>query len=514
MITLRPYQQRAIDDLRQGVREGHRCQLLALPTGSGKTVIASHIIASARQHGRRALFIVHTKELVAQAVRHFAEVGLTVGVVQGENTVFAATDDVIVATVQSLRNRSPFHWIGLCLIDEAHIVYEQHRKLMTHWSAIPFIGLSATPLTRGLGKLYSRLVRGPHMHDLQDLGALVPLRGYAPSQAVLARILADVGVGNTTHGRDYREADLSRALNTKALVGDIVETYRIRGEGRQALCFAVDIAHSRAIAEDFEANGISAGHIDGYIADDQAADVMDRFKAGATRVLCSVAKLGVGFDFKPVSCAILARPTMSEMLHMQQLGRVLRPADSKVDAVVLDHSGNCVRFGMPADFTVPELDNGERAARETRKTDPKAVTCTDCGYLLDPGQMTCPSCGVDRPVRRADVVYTDADLIKIGSDATGERAYTDADLRRWYLGIRRYWEDRGKEPDHAARIAFAVCAEKFDRKAPRDWRSLAPIPPDRDVMGYIISKRIRYVKGRARNAPVSIGQPETHRGEA
>ncbi len=495
-FELRPYQQQAIDNLRDGIRQGHRCQLLALATGAGKTVVAAAIVASARERGKKCVFIVHTKELVRQAIAHLAEVGLQVGVIQGDNTDFSSTDDVIVATVQSLRNRKPFHWVGLVIIDEAHILYQYHVRLMEHWDAVPFIGLSATPLTRGLGKYFSRLVRGPSVRDLTEAGALVPLRGFAPSERVLEAVLQNVAVGNTTAGRDYIAADLARAVNTKELIGDIVKTYQAKGEGRQALCFAVDVAHSKALAADFEAHGIASAHVDGYMADDDAKAVMDQFKAGQVQVLCSVAKLGVGFDHKPVSCAILARPTLSEMLHMQQLGRVLRPADGKVDALVLDHAGNCTRFGLPVDFEVPELDDGDKPSRDKRTRDPKAVACTSCGCLLEASQMTCPACGIDRPTKSSDVTYRDADLVEIGSTDTGERGYGPADYKRWYLGARRYFEERGKGHSAACKAAFGVVINKFKQRAPWSWNDLPTIEPDRDLLNYLKHQRIRYAKSR------------------
>ena len=504
-MKLRPYQEQVIEDLRQGIREGHKRQILALATGAGKTIVASAIIRNAVANGNRCIFIVDRKTLVHQAVKHLHEIGLSVGVVQGINTEYTPQDDVIVATVQSLKNRTPFHWIGLCIIDEAHILHAHHVELFEHWSAIPFIGLSATPLTRGLGKHFTRLVRGPTIRELVEMGSLVPMRGYAPSEAVLAEVLKEVATGNTTHGKDYQDKALAEAMNTKHLVGDIIETYEKHGEGRQALCFAVDIAHSQALADEFNANGIAAGHVDGYMTDEDSDAVMAAFKAGDIAILCSVYKLGVGFDYPAVSCAILARPTLSEMLHLQQLGRVLRPWEGKVDALILDHSGNCVRFGLPIDFEVPELNSGDKEKSSRRNSEPKMQTCGECGYLLEPGQMTCPACGIDRPVREADVQYTDADLVEIGTDGRGQKGYTHADYRRWYLGIRRHWEEKGKSHDKACGIAFYAIKEKFGFNPPWSWRDIPSIEPDRDVQNYLTSKRIRYAKRRRAEARPQVG---------
>ncbi|MEW8073059.1 MAG: DEAD/DEAH box helicase family protein, partial [Candidatus Thiodiazotropha sp.] len=98
MKTLRPFQETAINELRAGLMQGHKRQLLALATGAGKTVVASHLIHRAAQNDHKSLFIVDRIELVDQAIEHLSAMGLQVGVYQGENTMVQASDEVVVAS--------------------------------------------------------------------------------------------------------------------------------------------------------------------------------------------------------------------------------------------------------------------------------------------------------------------------------------------------------------------------------------------------------------------------------
>ncbi|MCK7581724.1 MAG: DEAD/DEAH box helicase family protein [Chromatiales bacterium] len=397
MFDLYPHQGQVIDELRDGLRQGHRRQVLAAATGFGKTVVAAHLALSAVEKGRHVLFVVDRIELVGQAVRTFNELGLRVGVLQGENTAFTRMDDIIVASIQSIRARQAPDWRHVVIVDECHILHQTHIQLMERWTAIPFIGLSATPLRKGLGRYFTNLVRGPSIRWLTEHGFLVHVRGFAPSAETVTQALKDVRVQRG----DYVEKDLGQVMNQRELIGDLVSTWQERGEDRQTLCFATSIAHSRAIRDDFESVGVSIAHIDAYTPADERRDLIARFKAREVRILTSVNVLGIGFDVPDASCLILARPTLSEALHMQQLGRGIRRAEGKVDCLVLDHSGNTLKHGLPVHFEVPDLDTSEKGQGEVRKKKDREalVTCSHCGALMERDEVTCPECGLDRPRR-------------------------------------------------------------------------------------------------------------------
>jgi superfamily II DNA or RNA helicase len=492
MFELYAHQAQTIDELREGFRQGHKRQLLAAATGFGKTVVAAHLALSAVQKGKRVLFIVDRIELVGQAVRTFSELGLHVGVLQGENTNFARTDDIIVASIQTIRARQAPDWVHLVIVDEAHILHQTHIKLMDRWTAIPFIGLSATPLRKGLGRHFTNLVRGPSIRWLTDQGFLVPVRGFAPAADAVSEALK----GMRVQRGDYVEADLGEAMNQQELVGDIVSTWQARGEDRQTLCFATSIAHSKAIRDDFEAVGVTVAHIDAYTSADERRDIIARFKAREIRVLTSVNVLGIGFDVPDASCLILARPTLSEALHIQQMGRGIRRAEGKVDCLVLDHSGNTLKHGLPAHFEVPDLDTSEKGQGEVRKKKDRdaLVKCSHCGAVMERDMVACPECGVERPLRRSEVSYRDGDLVEFG--AADDVAGADMDERReFYRGALGYALLHGKKRG----LAFHLARERFKGwKPPFAWQNLEPIDPPPDLTRWIKSRNIRRVKGRER----------------
>jgi superfamily II DNA or RNA helicase len=238
MLTLHPFQEDAIEALRQGYRAHHKRQVLALATGAGKTVVASHMIRNASRRGHKSLFIVDRIELVGQAADHLQALRLRTGIPQADNTWMQKDDEVAVASIQTLNARQAPP-SGFVIIDECHILHKAHIDLLESWNAVPCIGLSPTPLTAGLGKTFSHLVRGPSIAWLTEHGFLVPARAFCPGEAAMRAILAQVSVRQG----DFVTKDLQASLNRNELVGDIVKTWREKGEDRPTLCFAVDIAH-------------------------------------------------------------------------------------------------------------------------------------------------------------------------------------------------------------------------------------------------------------------------------
>ncbi len=361
--ALYTFQEEAVNALRRGYRDGHRCQLLALATGAGKTVVATHMIRSAAQKGRTSMFVVAQLELIEQTARHLDELGLKVGVLQGGQTALHPDDECTVASIQTVRSRGAPP-AGFVIIDEAHVLHRAHIDLMCAWDAVPFIGLSATPLRPDLGRHFTHLVRGPSIAWLTEHGFLVPVRAFCPSARTLDAVLGGLAVRRG----DFVEAELAQAMNRTELVGDIVRTWQDKGENRPTLAFAVSIEHSKAIVADFQAAGVQAAHLDAYTPKEARKETIAAFRAGNLRVLSSVNVLGIGFDVPDAACAILARPTLSEALHMQQMGRVIRKAQDKAEALILDHAGNTVRFGLPQHFQAPDLGGQAHQTELTEST--------------------------------------------------------------------------------------------------------------------------------------------------
>lgn len=499
MKKLYPQQEDVVLKLRDGFKAKHTRQMLAAPCGFGKSVVASHIIHSAAAKGNKTLFIVDRICLVEQAAEHLRGMGVHVGILQADNTCLSVRDEVVVASIHTLASKRHRHVppAKLIVIDEAHILHKAHIDLMNRWNNVPVIGMSATPLRNDLGKYFTNLVRGPSIQWLIDNGFLTPVRAFCPSPDVLDEAIGGVKI----RSGDFAEGDLAKAMNSRELVGDIVETWKQRGEGRPTLCFAVDIAHSKAIVEEFFMAGVSAAHMDAYTDADERKGIISRFKHGEIDVLSSVNVLGIGFDYPGASCAILARPTMSQALYMQQIGRVMRTCEGKEDAIILDHSGNTLRFDLPENFIVPDLGDGTtpKNAEKPKPTDKKQSTCKHiipphskpCGAVLPPGTLTCPSCGMDRDVKKSNVTYIDGELVAYGSKADGKKKEETTPLE-WYLGLRWHGGMKG----YSDGWAYHKFKRRFDMEPEAVWKKLEPIPPKPNIARWITSEQIRYAKGR------------------
>lgn len=488
MMELYTFQHQIIEGLTAGYRAGHRCQLCALATGGGKTVVASHMIQGAASKGNTSLFIVDRVELVMQAARTLAALGLKVGTFQGDNTFLHPDDDVIVASIQSIRAREAPP-AGFVIIDEAHVLHKAHIDLMQRWNAVPFIGLSATPLRPDLGKHFTNLVRGPTVRWLIEQGFLTPVRAFCPMQDKIDKALESVRV----RAGDFVESQLSEAFNRKELVGDIIANWKERAADRPTLVFAIDIAHSKAIIEDFVDEGIAAAHLDAYTKAAERERIIGAFRAGEIKILSSVNVLGIGFDYPGASCAILARPTLSEALHMQQMGRAIRKADGKVDAVILDHAGNTLRFGLPEHFEVPDLGTGVHQSTKAKRKERKLATCKHCKAVLEPGTLTCPSCGVDRPLASSSVVYLDGRLTEYGKPSSSDAGETIDDRRNWYQAF--LWQCEAH--DHKLGWAYHAYLSRFrGAKPPWSWRNLPPVEPTFEQHRWMRSYYIKSAKQR------------------
>ena len=231
---LRPHQERALEALRQSIVAGHRRPMLALPTGAGKTVLAANIIRRALAKGKRVAFVVPALSLIDQTIAAFEAEGIEcVGVMQGLHPRTDREQPVQVCSVQTLARRKRPE-VDLVIIDEAHELHKETFRWMADCPDIVFIGLSATPWTRGLGKYYDDLIIASTTKGLIEQGYLSRFTVFAPLQPDLS----DVG----TVAGDFHEGQLAEAVDKPTIVGDVIETWLSRAKELPTLCYAVNRA--------------------------------------------------------------------------------------------------------------------------------------------------------------------------------------------------------------------------------------------------------------------------------
>lgn len=382
-LDLRDYQLRAIDDLRANILAGHRRQVLVMPTGGGKTVVAAAMIKSAIGRGKRCLFLAHRRELIDQTIEKLHRFGVMAGVIMAGDRRRDDYLTVQVASVQTLARRAQRPHADLIIVDETHhCVSETYRKVIDAYPDATVVGLTATPWRtdkRGLSDIYSTSVLASTPAELMKAGALVPYDAFAYDAPDLHQVRVSMG--------EFNQKDLALACNTQVLVGSVVREYLAHAAGRRAILFPVNIAHSQSLVAEFRAAGVSAEHVDCNTPAPVRAAAMERFRYGDLLVLSSVGVLTEGFDAPVAEVCIIARPTKSLSLHLQMIGRVLRPSPGtgKSRALIHDHSGNLMRHGFPD-------DERDYALTATPKSVTARHTCPTC-LAIFPGLKRCAGRG-------------------------------------------------------------------------------------------------------------------------
>jgi len=282
-MELRDYQKEAITQLRQSIGMGNKRPILKLPTGSGKTVIAGEIIRRAVEKGKRVAFVVDRLTLIDQASRHLNEVGIDHGIIQADHPKTDWSKPVQVISVQTLIRRKKPYEFDIAINDEAHVVFGSYVKLMEKWNNIPFIGLSATPYTKGLGNIYDDLVAPISIQELIAQGFLVDADVYGPSKPDMA--------GVATTGGDFNKKQAGEKVAEPKLIASILETWHKLAFDKQTICFAMNIVHSKYIVDEFRCAGVEAYHIDAYTESEERQEYIKAFSDGEIRILSSVGVL-------------------------------------------------------------------------------------------------------------------------------------------------------------------------------------------------------------------------------
>ena len=406
MKTLRPYQEEARDDLRAAYRSSHRAPLLEMGTGSGKTYVFSHIAHGAEKKGNNVLILVHRSELLEQSSDSLDEVGVPHGLISPHYTA-CHDHHVQIASVQTLAKR-----IGtprepkkpqLIIIDEAHhSVAGSWRKIIEYYPEAYLLGVTATPCRldgKGLGKEcgghFDTMVHGPSIGSLTAGGYLAPAKVFAPpSQFTLD--------GVHKRGGDWAKGELASVMDRPTITGDAVAHYKKLLDGAPSIAFCTTVKHAEHVARDFRLAGYRAESLDGKMTASERKRKIRDLGTGDIQILTSCEIISEGTDIPVVSGAILLRPTASVGLYLQQVGRVLRPAAGKDHAIILDHVGNTMKHGLPAEYREWTLDGAPpRITRKDDDAEGTAVTvhqCEKCYAAFDSKLRICPECGDEREI--------------------------------------------------------------------------------------------------------------------
>ncbi len=517
--VLRPDQRQAVSNLYATIRGGVKRVCVAAPTGWGKTIYAAAVVEHALSKGRRVTFVVSSLSLIDQTVEKFYAEGIRdIGVIQASHPMEDWAKPVQIASVQTLDSRKVFPDSTVNIYDECHLLYRSHRAWILDRPESIFIGLSATPYTKGLGGYFQTLLPAMTTRDAIAEKILVPGRYYAHAHPDLKGKLRKVKkvVSTETGESDYARGELSGVMRENEIAADVVDTWKkLWGKGK-TMVFAVDLGHAADLYTRFQAAGVSCAYQDartkrhGSFADDGEwmdgrSDIARKFASGDIDVAISVGTLTTGIDWDCRYIA-LARPTKSEILYKQIIGRGLRPADGKDFCVIADHGGVCQELGFAEDIEYDALHTKEQTERKHAKPVSKPKTCLSCGVQRQPGPEACHACGF-KPAPTNRVCETDDELEFIDRTTRPKgvkREFSIQEKADFFAQLKSYSQRQGYKSGWAAN----KYRDKFD-VWPNDPRiKHAPLQaPTATVLSWIRSTQIKWAKSH-RNKPTGL-EPRT-----
>ncbi|MGG7603521.1 DEAD/DEAH box helicase family protein [Massilia sp. BKSP1R2A-1] len=482
-FDLRPYQVDSVEGLRNLIRQGVRNMILSVPTGGGKTVIASYLTAECYgKAGKRAVFVADRIALINQTSETFDRYGIPHGVVQGDHWRFKPWERVQVASAQTLAKRG---WpdADLIIVDECHAIQATVAERLAGRDTV-VIGLTATPMTQGLGKLYDGIVTVITTNQLIAAGFLVPFRVYAASAPDMT--------GAKTRAGEWTDKDA--AERSMPIIGDCVEEYLRHAAGKKFIAFGCNVEHCEEMQRQFAAAGV-VSELYTYRTDDAARDpLVEEFRKpdSSVRGLISVSALSKGFDVSDVEVIIMARPLKSSLAeHIQILGRGLRIHPGKKECIVLDHSGNCVRFwGAMQHFLekgITELDDGMKKKQvKVTPGEKKPVTCPNCKHVHT-AMPACPSCGHSYK-KKQPVEHVAGSLHEV-KGGTKPAPPTQQEKREFFAQLNHIALEKGRKPGWVSH----KYKEKFGSWP--DFNEPVVMVPSPEVLKWVKSRDIAFAKG-------------------
>lgn len=379
ILQLRDYQVEAVESVKREYAAGITRQLIVLPTGSGKTVIIAHLVFDLQVP---TLILVHRDELITQTCDKLQMVSPSadIGVIKGQlNELDRA---ITVASVQTLCRKNRLKQLsrsfGFIVVDEAHhAVAPQWREILQHVHAGEnnlLLGVTATPVRAdglGLGNVFKKVVYQKAIPEMIRAGYLCPPKGL--------RIRSETDISSVSvSDHDFRPTILESVINTANRNELIVSAFKGCAADRKAIVFTAGVKHAHDLAQVFKRGGISSAALDGSMGLEERRQILRDFRSGKIQAVANCGVLTEGFDEPTTDCIVMARPTRSEALYIQAVGRGLRPYPGKKDCLVLDVADVSGQHSL---VQLPDLMGPDWVERSKRKNREKLGSTEEQGVL-------------------------------------------------------------------------------------------------------------------------------------
>lgn len=392
-IELRDYQKELIYKIKKEIYYGKHAICAVLGCGGGKSIIQGTISANANSKGNRVLFLVHRKELCEQIRDTFTFCGVD----------WTLTDVGMVQTYT--RHIAELKPPDIIITDECHLsTAKTYTRIYDSFPSALKLGFTATPCRLnegGLGAVYDSLVEGVSTRWLIDNGYLADYKYYSLPLADTDNLHVKCG--------EFVSDEVNALIENQAVYSGAVEQYMKLAKGQKAMVYCPSIVSSKEVAEQFNAAGIPAAHVDGTTPKPEREELVAAYRSGKLMVLTNVELFGVGFDDKDIVCTIFLRPTMSVALYIQMAMRSLRYKEGKT-AIILDCVGNARRHGLPSDDRKWTLESKKKQQNMV-----KIRECESCFAVYEPTYSVCPYCGfkATKEIQRKEKKTVTVDLVEI-----------------------------------------------------------------------------------------------------
>jgi superfamily II DNA or RNA helicase len=402
---LRPYQTKAIDLMRTSIAAGKKRVILCAPTGSGKTVMFTYMVARALERGKQAIIFTDRVELLKQSNGALDQFGIVPTLIEAGKPRLDVSGNCFIAMAQTFSRRKDateytdlLNRMDLVIIDEAH--KQTFNPLLPYINPnAVVIGATATPLRRGdqecLSKFYQALHNPVQVQELIDQGFLAKPITYGIPQDLS---------GVRMKGSDYDTEQMAQLYSERQVYDGVVENYTKICKGKKAILFASNIASSKEVCDALQYAGHNARHVDGEMPKFMRADIIQWFKQTPDAILCNCDLMTTGFDEPTIEVVILYRATASLPLFMQMVGRGSRFTPTKREFTILDFGNNVKEHGFWE-------DNRGWSLKKKRKRQSAGVgaakNCKGCDALIPIAVMVCPHCGFEyesKPKETAETV--------------------------------------------------------------------------------------------------------------
>jgi superfamily II DNA or RNA helicase len=417
--------------------------------------MAIALLNATKIKGNKAAMLLDRIILCDQTSQRLERYSIDHGVLQSGHWRYRPYENIQVCSAQTLERRGSFPGLNLLIVDEAHQTREQTVEFIKANPDVRVIGLTATPFTKGLGKIYENVISTVTTKDLVEQKVLVPLRVFISKEINMEGAKKVAG--------EWSQDEITK--RGMVITGDIVaewvkKTHEIFGKPVKTIVFCAGVDHGTDLMRKFAEQGYNFVSIS-YRDDDQfKRDVIEDFSKPDTEIhgLIATDILTKGFDVPDVLIGISARPfSKSLSSHIQQMGRIMRGSPGKEFAVWLDHSGNYLRFRDDWEEIfqngVHELDDGkEKAKKEPSEKEKKDSSCPVCEALWPSGSDTCTNCGHVRE-KKSQVVSVPGEMEELGAMQSHATKQDWWSMLNWYIQYQGWSNGRAA---HTYREKFGV----------------------------------------------------------